>query len=142
MARKTHRKAGIGERSEAGSEERSVFDRMAEAGSRCYSRARDLPCVLALWPQELADFSPEGGLRVLSKLRQALRAERRRARAAHWSYDLNRHLALLSAYKGELALLRAATLSRNEPGAAKPTSAGETTNRAAKHALRLPRQAR
>jgi hypothetical protein len=31
---------------------------------------------------------------------------RRRALAGHWSYDLNRHLALLSAYKSELAGLR------------------------------------
>jgi hypothetical protein len=44
-------------------------------------------------------------LRVLAKLRRALRAERRRALAGHWSYDLNRHLGLLSAYKGELARL-------------------------------------
>jgi hypothetical protein len=43
---------------------------------------------------------------VLGKLRSALRAERRRALAGHWSYDLNRHLGLLSAYKGELAGLR------------------------------------
>jgi hypothetical protein len=39
------------------------------------------------------------------KLRSALRAERRRALSGHWSYDLNRHLGLLSAYKGEMAEL-------------------------------------
>jgi len=76
---------------------------MAEAGAAAYLRARDLPKLIALWPHELDDHSPEGCRRVLVKLRSALRAERRRALSGHWSYDLNRHLGLLSAYKGELA---------------------------------------
>jgi hypothetical protein len=71
---------------------------MAQAGAGCHLRARDLPRLIALWPQELADPSPQGGLRTLSKLRRALRAERRRGSAGHWSYELNRHLGLLSAY--------------------------------------------
>ena len=45
----------------------------------------------------------EGCRHLLAKLRSALRAERRRALSGHWSYDLNRHLGLISAYKGELA---------------------------------------
>ena len=45
------------------------------------SRARDLPRLIALWPHELADQSAEGSLLILSKLRRALRAERRRALA-------------------------------------------------------------
>jgi len=64
-----------------------------------------LPKLIALWPHELDDHSKGGSLNVLAKLRRALRAERRRALAGHWSYDLNRHLGLLSAYKGELARL-------------------------------------
>jgi hypothetical protein len=79
---------------------------MAEAGAAAYSRARDLPKLIALWPHELDDESPEGMFRVLGKLRRALRAERRRGLAGHWSYDLNRHLGLLSAYKEELADVR------------------------------------
>jgi hypothetical protein len=63
----------------------------------------NLPRLIPLWPHELEDESHEGGLLVLAKLRRALRAERRRGLSGHWSYDLNRHLALLSAYKGELA---------------------------------------
>jgi len=62
---------------------------------------------MALWPHKLDDESQEGMFRVLAKLRRALRAERSRGLAGHWSYDLNRHLGLLSAYKGELAALRA-----------------------------------
>lgn len=68
-------------------------------------RPRDLPKLIALWPHELADESPEGRRFVLAKLRRALRAERRLGLAGHWSYDLNRHLGLLSAYKGEFAAL-------------------------------------
>jgi hypothetical protein len=80
-----------------------MFGPMVEAGAAAYLRARDLPKLIALWPRELGDHSLEGCRRILVKLRRALRAERRRAQSGHWSYDLNRHLGLLSAYKGELA---------------------------------------
>jgi Family of unknown function (DUF6477) len=89
-----------------GAKPKRVFATMANAGAGIYLRARDLPKLIALWPCELADEPPEGSLRVLAKLRRALRAERRRGGAGHWSYDLNRHLGLLSAYKAELAALR------------------------------------
>jgi hypothetical protein len=82
-----------------------LFGAGVRDSAAAYVRSRDLPALVALWPHELADESPDGALRVLAKLRQALRAERVRARAGHWSYDLNRHLALLSAYRGELARL-------------------------------------
>ena len=82
---------------------RRVFGPIAEAGAAAYARARDLPKLIALWPHELVDESPEGCRHILAKLRSALRAERRRALSGHWSYDPNRHLGLLSAYKGELA---------------------------------------
>ncbi len=80
-----------------------VFGSMAKAGAAAYLRSRDLPKLIPLWPRELTDHSPEGCRHVLAKLRSALRAERRRALSGHWSYDLNRHLGLISAYKGELA---------------------------------------
>jgi hypothetical protein len=83
-----------------------IFGPMADAGTAAYTRARDLPRLIALWPHELEDESLEGRRLILAKLRRALRAERCRALAGHWSYDLNRHLGLLSAYKGELAGLR------------------------------------
>ncbi len=96
-----------------------IFGTMAAAGACVYSRARDLPRLIALWPHELADESLEGCRYVLTKLRRALRAERRRATSGHWSYDLNRHLGLVSAYKGELARLKAIRpkLSRTAPAA-------------------------
>ena len=84
-----------------------MFATMAAAGAKAYSRARDLPKLIALWPHELDDASAEGCRLVLGKLRRALRAERRRARSGHWSYDLNRHLALVTAYKAEAWRLKA-----------------------------------
>lgn len=84
-----------------------TFGTMAAAGTAAYLRSRDLPKLIALWPHELDDESQEGMFRVLAKLRRALRAERSRGLAGHWSYDLNRHLGPLSAYKAELAALRA-----------------------------------
>jgi hypothetical protein len=38
----------------------------------------------------------------------AIAQERRRAKAGHWAYDANRHIALVEAHRGELVLLRAA----------------------------------
>jgi hypothetical protein len=61
-----------------------------------------LPRVLPLWPHEVEDESPEGRRRILAKLRRALRAERRRGIAGHWTYDLARHVELLRVYRLEL----------------------------------------
>jgi hypothetical protein len=61
--------------------------------------------LLALWPHELEDESAEARLRVLGRLRKALRAERRRGLAGHWTYDLARHIELLRLYRAELAIL-------------------------------------
>jgi len=72
---------------------------------QAYDRRSELPRVLpVLRPEELDDESPLGRRRVLAKLRSALRAERRRGIAGHWSYDLARHAELLRIYRLELAL--------------------------------------
>jgi len=92
---------------------------MAEAGSAAYVRSRELPKLIPLLPYELVDHSPEGCRHLLAKLRRALRAERRRALSGHWSYDLNRHLGLISAYKGELAGLVRIEAQPNCPRRAK-----------------------
>jgi hypothetical protein len=124
---------------EAGSEpspdSSRIFGTMVDVGSGCYLRARDLPRLIALWPHKLADQSPEGSLLILSKLRRAPRAERRRALAGH---DLNRHLGLMTAYKAELGLMRRAKLRlrRTARGAARSTSAVWAPNEDAKLARR------
>jgi hypothetical protein len=71
---------------------------------RPYDRRSELPRALPLTPQELEDESPSGRRRVLARLRAALRAERRRGIAGHWTYDLARHAELLRVYRQELAL--------------------------------------
>ena len=70
---------------------------------RPYNRRTELPRILPLWPHELDDESLEGRRRILAKLRRALRAERRRGIAGHWTYDLARHVELLRVYRCELA---------------------------------------
>lgn len=107
-----------------------IFGRSVAASAAVYDRARDLPRLLALWPHEIADRTEAGRLHVLAELRRALRAERRRARAGHWSYDLNRHLGLLSAYKGELAALASRTAPRApDQGGARDSDRGEQDRR-------------
>jgi hypothetical protein len=100
---KSRSRIGRGHESGRRSSAWHLFGAGAEASARAYLRKRDLPRLIPLWPHELEDRSPEGTLRLLAKLRRALRAERRLAASGHWSYDLNRHLGLLSAYKGELS---------------------------------------
>jgi hypothetical protein len=70
-----------------------------------YCRIEQLPALLKLWPNEVEDYSYPGTLKITALLRKAIRAERNRARANHWAYDLNRHLGLIDALKAERARL-------------------------------------
>jgi hypothetical protein len=56
-------------------------------------------------------MSPAGRAHVVPTLERALRAERRRGLAGHWTYNLARHVQLLRAYRAEMAAARA----RREP---------------------------
>ncbi|HUU24726.1 MAG TPA: DUF6477 family protein [Methyloceanibacter sp.] len=118
------RRHGPSRSSRGASAAKRMFAGAVVAGAGAYVRSRDLPRLLALWPHELEDQSEAGRQHLLAKLRRALRTERRRARAAHWSYDLNRHLGLLSAYKGELANLGPGRAEQAQPNCT--PSAGET----------------
>ena len=71
--------------------------------SQRYDRRTELARILPLWPHELEDQTLQGRRRVLAKLMSALRAERRRGVAGHWTYDLARHAELLRVYRLELA---------------------------------------
>lgn len=73
------------------------------AQARSYVRETDLPKLLPLWPSELEVRTPSDHLRLLARLRRALRAERRRGLSGHWTYDLSRHAQLLRAYRAEAA---------------------------------------
>jgi len=68
-------------------------------------RRAALSRVLALWPHEVDDLSAAGRRHVVANLKRALRAERRRGIAGHWTYDLARHVALHRLYRQELTAL-------------------------------------
>jgi hypothetical protein len=72
-----------------------------DAGIAAYQRQRCLPSLLPLLPAEIADGGEAMRRRIVGRLARALRAERMRGRAGHWSYDMNRHIALLQAYEAE-----------------------------------------
>ncbi len=66
-----------------------------------YLRRHDLPRLLPVWPADLAGTGPEARRRIVALLKRALRAERQRGIAGHWTYDLARHSQLLTAYREE-----------------------------------------
>jgi hypothetical protein len=73
------------------------------APAATYVRSRDLTRLLPLWPCEIATRDHSEDLRLLAKLRRALRSERQRELDGHWAYDLARHAHLLRAYRAEMA---------------------------------------
>lgn len=79
----------------------SVTGTVVAAGTDSYDRERDLARLIHASPSELADHSPAAARSILARLARALRSERNRGRAGHWTYDLNRHIALRQAYEAE-----------------------------------------
>lgn len=66
-------------------------------------RERDLPRLIRLWPDEILDVDRADHDLIIARLRRAIRSERQRGLAGDWTYDLNRHAALIRAYRAELA---------------------------------------
>ena len=101
-----------------------VFSPMIAAGAASYRRARDLPKLMALAPEALEDDSIETAAAIVTRLSALARAQHRLGRRRHWSYDMNRHLAVLIALKAERAHLahrrNAGSLARLIADAAKP----------------------
>jgi hypothetical protein len=56
-----------------------------------YDRRRDLPRLLPIWPDEIETRSMEEQLRLVRRLRRALRQERARGLAGHWAYTRIMH---------------------------------------------------
>jgi len=79
-----------------------------------YVRDRDLPRLIPLEAKDLKIADAAAHARLVRKLRRALRAERQRGEAGHWTYDLARHAGLLRAYRLEVATL-AERLRRSSP---------------------------
>jgi hypothetical protein len=88
-------------------EARRAIDRSIGQGRESYERARMLVRLLPLGPDDIAGKEPETTRRIVLKLARALRAERARGRAGHWTYDLNRHVALVQAMRAEQQRLAA-----------------------------------
>lgn len=81
-----------------------------------YVRRRDLPGLMPMWPAEIEDTSETGRAHIVERLRNALRAERRRGLAGHWTYDLGRHAGMLRALSKEAEELAALRRSRRRCG--------------------------
>ncbi|QPC41264.1 hypothetical protein HW532_04350 [Kaustia mangrovi] len=76
---------------------------LVAAGAARYDPDRHLE---RLFPEEVfasGKATATAGAARLARLKRALRTERRKGRAGHWSYDLNRHIGLLQAVKAELS---------------------------------------
>ena len=66
-----------------------------------YVRRRDLPRLLPIWPEDLADLSLAGRAKLVARLANSLRRERQRGLAGDWCYDLSRHRQLVIAHAAE-----------------------------------------
>ena len=98
------------------------------AGSEDYDRNRHLARLIPVGPDEIDDDSQPGRApAILAKLSRALRAERNRGRAGHWTYDLNRHIGLSQAYAAERRLLGEAATARRPPKQKRRREAGAST---------------
>ncbi len=75
--------------------------RMVEAGAQNYDREIMLPRLLPDEAFNVHLIDPEDTRRLCLRLLLALRRERSRGRAGHWSYSFNRHVGLMQAYLAE-----------------------------------------
>jgi hypothetical protein len=85
---------------------RSAARAVVSAGAERYRRGAMLPRLIPVGPEAIADDTAAGRRRILGLLARALRAERSRGRAGHWTYSLDRHVGLLQAFRAERAALR------------------------------------
>jgi len=97
--------------------------RSVAAGIEAYDRERHLPCLAPVTPGQLADETPESQRHIVARLARALRSERARGRAGHWTYDLNRHIGLKQAFAAERR--RLADLLKRQPKTHSPPEGGE-----------------
>jgi hypothetical protein len=92
---------GPGTAAKIGTTTRRLAERAVRAGMLDYVRDRDLPALIREDPFSPTPDTADGARAIVARLERALRAERKRARSGHWTYDLNRHIALRQAYLAE-----------------------------------------
>jgi hypothetical protein len=78
-----------------------VIGEIVRAGADRYDRTRHLPWLARTTPDELTSNDPAVAGAIVGRLVRALRAERQRGKAGHWTYDMNRHIALMQALAAE-----------------------------------------
>ena len=71
-----------------------VLSSQISNGAGLYDRKRLLSRVLPLAAGSSSGDEPAATRQIVLHLARALRAERRRGRTGHWTYDLNKHIAL------------------------------------------------
>ena len=86
---------------------RPTLRRTVADGVAAWDRATMLPRLIPVGSEEIADESRDGRLAIMARLARALRGERVRGRAGHWSYSLDRHIGLVQAMAAERAMLGA-----------------------------------
>ncbi len=69
-------------------------------------RDAELGRLVPLWPKEIADLSIAGRRHICALLMSALRRERQRGIAGHWTYDVSRHADLARMLRLESESLR------------------------------------
>ena len=72
-----------------------------DRGLHAYNRQMALARFHRLSAQTIAAETTDAAQEILRELSRALRGER--ARMGHWTYDLNRHIGLMIAYRSEKA---------------------------------------
>jgi len=115
---------------------KSALAQRIRDGSEVYDRARHLWRILPLAALGGDPTEPEKTRKIILMLAQAIRRERRLGRGGHWSYDLNRHIALAQAYRAERANLCSAASSRTAE--ASRDCSVPIPNRSQRSAVRFP----
>jgi hypothetical protein len=82
---------------------KSALDNAVDAGLTGYNRRLTLGRLPRLSTETILDETEDAARQVVQEIERALRRER--ARAGHWTYDLNRHIALHVAHRAETARL-------------------------------------
>jgi hypothetical protein len=82
---------------------RHAMDNAIDASLPGYNRSLALGRLHRLTSETIHAETPDAARQVVHEIERALRRER--ARAGHWTYDLNRHIALHVAYRAETARL-------------------------------------
>ena len=82
---------------------KSALNTAIDAGLQGYNRRLALCRLHRLSSEIIQSETGEAARMVVAEIERALRRER--ARAGHWTYDLNRHIALHVAHRAETARL-------------------------------------